>query len=140
MALLGLIPIIGPILEKIVNVVDKAVPDKDLATKLKADLEKEIAGFDYNLIEKEIEAKAQVLVAEISGQSWLQRSWRPILMLSITAIVVNNYILYPYLALFGIPATALELPDKLWNLMTLGVGGYIVGRTVEKGVETWKGK
>ena len=55
-------------------------------------------------------------------------------------IVANNYLIYPYLALLGIQATPLELPDKLWNLMTLGVGGYVAGRTGEKIIETWKGK
>lgn len=27
---------------------------------------------------------------------------------------------------------ALDLPDKLWALMEIGVGGYILGRTAEK--------
>ena len=61
-------------------------------------------------------------------------------MVSITAIVVNNYILVPYLQLFGLPAQILELPDKLWNLMTLGVTGYIAGRSGEKIVELWRKK
>ena len=26
----------------------------------------------------------------------------------------------------------LELPDKLFNLMTIGLGGYVVGRSAEK--------
>lgn len=82
--------------------------------------------------------QTQIIVAEATGQSWLQRNWRPMLMLSIVAIVVNNYILVPYMQLFGLPVTILELPEKLWNLMTLGVGGYIAGRTGEKMIETWK--
>lgn len=86
------------------------------------------------------ELQAKVLVAEISGGSWLQQNWRPILMLTIVAIVANNYIFVPYLQLFGLPALILDLPEKLWNLMTLGVGGYIAGRTGEKLIDTWKGK
>jgi len=84
--------------------------------------------------------QTQILIAELTGQSWLQRNWRPILMLTIVAIVANNYIFVPYLQLFGLPAIILDLPEKLWNLMTLGVGGYIVGRSGEKILETWKGK
>ena len=80
----------------------------------------------------------QVLIAEITGESPLQRNWRPILMLVIVAIVANNYIIVPYLQLFGLPAQLLELPEKLWNLMTLGVTGYIAGRTGEKIIENWK--
>jgi len=82
--------------------------------------------------------QAQVLIAEIRGQSWLQQNWRPCLMLTIVAIVANNYLLFPYLQLFGVPSLVLELPEKLWNLMTLGVGGYIAGRTGEKMIEAWK--
>jgi hypothetical protein len=34
----------------------------------------------------------------------------------------------------------LALPDRLWDLMTLGVGGYVVGRTGEKITQRWKEK
>jgi hypothetical protein len=84
------------------------------------------------------ELQSRVLIAEITGESWLQRNWRPILMLTIVAIVANNYIVVPYLALFGLTAQVLDLPEKLWNLMTLGVSGYIVGRSSEKIAEIFK--
>ena len=84
------------------------------------------------------EMQKQVLLAEITGESWLQRNWRPILMLVIVVIVANNYIIVPYLQLFSLPAKILDLPEKLWNLMTLGVTGYIAGRTGEKIADTWK--
>lgn len=112
-------------------------PEKqaEIRTKL-LDLEDKAARAD-NLYR---ELQSKVLIAEISGQSWLQQNWRPILMLTIVAIVANNYLVVPYLMLFGFPSLILELPEKLWNLMTLGVGGYIAGRTGEKMMETWKGK
>ena len=77
-------------------------------------------------------------MAEAKGESWLQRNWRPILMLTIVAIVANNYLIYPYLSLFTEKAMVLELPERLWNLMTLGVGGYIAGRSAEKIIDRWK--
>jgi hypothetical protein len=60
-------------------------------------------------------------------------------MLSIVAIIANNYLIFPYLSLFTDKAVILELPEKLYNLMTVGVGGYIVGRSAEKGLKIWKG-
>jgi len=82
--------------------------------------------------------QAEVVLAESRG-SWMQRSWRPILMLSIVAIIVNNYILFPYFSLFGLPATMLQLPEKLWSLMMIGVGGYVIGRSGEKIAKTkWR--
>lgn len=78
------------------------------------------------------EAQAKVIIAEAQGQSWLQRNWRPILMLTIVFIVANNYVIAPYISLFGYKSLALELPETMWNLMNIGVGGYIVGRSGEK--------
>jgi predicted MFS family arabinose efflux permease len=87
--------------------------------------------------EEQIKAQKEIIVAEIKN-GWLSRNWRPILMLTIVAIVANNYIVYPYLSMFTDNVKILSLPDKLWNLMQIGVGGYIVGRSGEKIIETWK--
>lgn len=85
-----------------------------------------------------LKSQMQVVLAEAAGESWLQRNWRPILMLTIVAIVANNYLIAPYLsAMFGVGLT-LPLPEALWNLMTLGVGGYIAGQTAERGISSWQ--
>lgn len=76
-----------------------------------------------------VKSKADIITAEAQGKSWLQRNWRPILMLSVVAILVNNYIVHPYLPE---AATSLELPDGLWGLLKIGVGGYVIGRSGEK--------
>ena len=54
-------------------------------------------------------------------------------MWSIILIVINNYIVAPYVGLF-IPDKQLylELPPAMWALMTVGTGGYIGARTIEK--------
>jgi hypothetical protein len=104
-------------------------------------LENEITSkvLDY---EKELlQSKTELVGAEIRGKSWLQRNWRPLLMLAVVAIIVNNYILFPYLSAFGVEeAQMLELPTGLWTLLTTGVGGYVVGRSGEKISENLKKK
>lgn len=137
MGIFSILPIIGPIVEKVTGIVDKAVTDKDLANKLKTELQTKLMTLDYSSVEKELEAQANIIVAESSG-NWLQRSWRPILMLTIVAIVANNYLIFPYLSMFTSKTVILDLPPKLYNLMSIGVGGYIVGRSGEKIVKTWK--
>jgi len=87
---------------------------------------------------KIVDSKKDIIVAEAKGESWLQRNWRPILMLVCIFIVANNFIFAPYLTAMGFKGITLDLPDALWNLMTLGVGGYIGGRSVEKVVDKWK--
>jgi hypothetical protein len=133
MGILGILPIIGPIIEKILGVVDQAVRDKDLAEKIKAELQMKLMTLDYSYLEKEIESKAKVLVAEAEGHSWLQRNWRPITMLVFVYIVAHNYIIAPIFGLGSLP-----IPPDMWTLLEIGIGGYVVGRSAEKIVKTWK--
>ena len=73
------------------------------------------------------------------SQSWLTTTWRPLLMMVVISIIAVNYLVFPIIAI-GYPEVmdnVLELPDQLWDLLTLGVGGYVVGRSGEKMVEKW---
>jgi len=127
--------LLAPLLGAINKVIDKVVPDKAEALRLQTALMQEIMT-NYR---EEMKNATEVVLAEAKGESYLQRNWRPILMLSIVAIVVNNYLLYPYLVLFGVPAVVLDLPPDLWSLMSIGVGGYVVGRSAEKIAESVRG-
>lgn len=130
----ALIPILGTILGK---VIDRAVPDQAEASRLRGQMLEIL--HTSNLAE--LEAQSQIILAEAQGASWLQRNWRPVLMLVVVAIIGNNYLLAPYInAMFGAGSVpVLDLPERLWDLMTLGVGGYVAGRSAEKIVQTWKG-
>jgi len=87
-------------------------------------------------IETLAQTQASVVLGEIQGKSWMQRNWRPLLMMICIIIIANNFIIAPYVAAFGGVSVALELPQQLWALMTIGVGGYIGGRTYEKKTQT----
>ena len=82
-------------------------------------------------------AQKDIIVAEATGHSWVQQSWRPITMLSFVFIIFWNFVLGPigtWLAAFvGGPAfPVLDLPTGLWATINVGLGGYITARTVEK--------
>lgn len=126
----GLGGFIGPVIASIFGVIDKAVLDKDAANAIKGKLQEMALAGDM----KELEAATSIIVAEAKG-SWLQRNWRPGFMVTFMIIVINNYLLFPW---FGVPM--LPLPPEMWELIKLGMGGYVVGRSVEKGIKTWKGK
>jgi hypothetical protein len=121
--------LIGPLLSGLLSVVDKAVEDKDQAALIKARLNEQVLNGGL----QELEAAAKIIVAEAQGESWLQRNWRPLLMVMFGVIIANNYLVVP---LFNTPAAL--IPPDMWDLLKLGVGGYVVGRTVEKGLKTWK--
>lgn len=84
-----------------------------------------------------VDAQKEIIIAEAKG-SWLQRSWRPVLMWMIMFIIAHNFILAPYLEHFFQFSLDLQLPDWMGNLLTIGVGGYIVGRSGEQIVTKWK--
>ena len=119
--------IAGPVVKGIFNIIDQTVEDKDQAARIKAN----IASQQNELIQTELKGAIDIILAQAKG-NWLQKSWRPLLMMSVMAIVVNNYILFPYLSMWTEKVVVLELPGGLWTLLTTGVGGYVVGRSGEK--------
>ena len=71
-----------------------------------------------------------VLVTELKGNK-LQKNWRPIVMLTFAFIIVCHYFFFPVLGLwYEMPV--LELPENFWGLLKIGLGGYVIGRSVEK--------
>jgi hypothetical protein len=130
MSFLSAIPIIGKVLEPVFNIIDKAVTDKDEANRLKAEIRMQMASQNHTELTKHLESATAIILAEAKG-GWLQRNWRPMLMLICIAIVAS---------MFTTKAVMLELPDKMWNLMILGVGGYVGGRSLEKIATTLKDK
>lgn len=87
---------------------------------------------------KELETMASVIMAESKSEHFLVAAWRPITMLTFVFIIANNYILYPYLSLFWESAPMLKIPPDLWDLLKLGIGGYIASRGVEKTMKEFK--
>lgn len=125
---------LGAVVGPLFGVIDKAVTDKDEANRLKQQIQSQLIDSRGSIVK----AQMEIILAEAQGESWLQRNWRPLLMITIVAIIANNYLLAPYLgAMFGV-GLQLELPERMWDLMTIGVGGYVTGRSVEKGIRSWK--
>jgi hypothetical protein len=77
-------------------------------------------GLDYE--QQQLETRARLVEAEAKGDSWLQRTWRPITMLTFLVLVVADQT--------GV--LAFRLAPEAWTLLQIGLGGYVVGRSVEK--------
>ena len=130
-----LLTVFAPILG---DVVKKIIPDSDKS----AEIEREIRLALLEHTDSLEKMRGEIVLAEAKSQHWLTASWRPLLMMVAIAIIAMNYLVFPIIAI-GYPTImnhVLELPDQLWNLLTLGVGGYIVGRSGEKMVDKWKDK
>ena len=82
-----------------------------------------------NLSVQIVQAQAEIIKTEANSKHKLAAIWRPILMLAF-----GFTILYSAIApAFGAPPVDMSgVPDRMWSLMTVGVGGYVGGRTIEK--------
>lgn len=87
-----------------------------------------------------IEQQASVVIAEAKGESKLQRNWRPIVMLMFAYIVAHNYIVAPVVQCFYSEFPMLPTPPDLWDLLKIGIGGYVIGRSAEKIARDWRKK
>jgi len=139
-----MLPIIGDLIQAGTNLIKEYFPP-DLSPSEKAKLQSGLAKIQNDLTQKvidysenEITQRVSVIKAEAEGDSWIQKSWRPITMLVFVFIIANNYILFPYIQLFGGTATTLDIPPDMWSLLKIGLGGYVVGRSVEKSVKAYK--
>lgn len=138
--MIGISQIIQGAISPVSDIITKLITKKEDRMLAEAELKRIQADLEKKLIEHQtntLNAQKEIIVAEVTG-SPMQRNWRPALMWVIILIIANNYLLAPilnnFIALFG-PSNllpVLELPDKLFNLMTIGLGGYVAGRTVEK--------
>jgi hypothetical protein len=137
--MIGISSIIAGIAKPFADVISKFVTRKEdliLAEaeikKIQNDLEKKIIDNQTNLLN----TQKELMLSEFNGTA-LQRNWRPVLMWVIVCIIGNNYLIAPIVnnaaAAFNVVLLPiLELPDHLFNLMTISLGGYVVGRSAEK--------
>ena len=74
----------------------------------------------------EFTARAEIVKTEAASSHWLAANWRPLTMLTFAGLIVARW--------FGWAAPNLSEAEylKLWSIVEFGLGGYGVGRSVEK--------
>lgn len=95
----------------------------EISSEKKAELEAQLLTLESDILK----VRANVIMSEASGKSWLQRSWRPITMLTFLVLVVlDSFNVLPF-----------RLSVEAWGLLKIGLGGYIIGRSAEGVARTW---
>lgn len=89
----------------------------------KLEAKAKISEIMLHALNKLYDARRDVLVAEMQG-NFLQKSWRPLTMLTFVCLLVLRW---TGLAEPNIP---LELETRLMDIIELGLGGYVIGRSV----------
>lgn len=131
MGLLDIFDPIGKLVKGVGDIIDNVSTTEEEKLAKKNELTALVNDFQSKVLEHEVaiaKQQASVILAEANGKSWLQRNWRPLLMVVFMSILVNNMILLPYVP--GVEP--LEFPAQFWVLLTVGVGGYITGRSYDK--------
>jgi len=133
--MLPALQIVAPLAKMLFSTVDKAVTDKDLAAKLKAELQIKL----METSAQEVKAAASIIEAEAKS-NWYVSGWRPTLMYVLIFILVWNYILGPFMMLLFKAQITFTLPGDVWTLLTVGLGGYTIGRSAESVARTMSNK
>jgi hypothetical protein len=78
----------------------------------------------------ELMGRAEIVKTEAASEHWLAANWRPLLMLTFGGLIVARW--------FGWAAPNLSEAEylKLWSIVELGIGGYVIGRSAEKVLPT----
>lgn len=126
---MGLLSFIGEIFTPAVKLIDNLHTSDQEKLTLRNELSKMQFEFQSKLLEYEtklMEAKSSVIVAEAKSGHAITATWRPITMLCFTGIIVARW--------FGLTDGAIspELEAQLFDIVKIGLGGYIVGRSGEK--------
>ncbi|MBU2492373.1 MAG: holin family protein [Bacteroidetes bacterium] len=130
---MGILNFLSGIVKPITDLIEGITTTDEERDKLKNELTKIENEFMSKALEYEgllLESQSKIIQAEAAGQSWLQRSWRPITMLTFLLLVICDS--------FGL--LSFRLNDEAWMLLKIGIGGYVIGRTGEKIVDKFRGK
>lgn len=115
----ALIPALAPILGSLIK---SRFPDPAEAAKVEAEMTAQLWQNAHQLNA----AAADIIKTEANSQHLLAAIWRPVTMIVFVGLIVARW--------FGWAAPNLSEAEylKLWSIVEFGLGGYVVGRSVEK--------
>ncbi len=115
----ALIPALAPIVGKVVA---NLFPDPAERAKAEAEALRQLLEHQGEIEQ----AAARIIQTEAASTHWLAANWRPLTMITFTALIVARWM--------GWVAPNLSEAEylKLWSIIEFGLGGYVVGRSVEK--------
>jgi hypothetical protein len=117
------------LLSGLVGEIGSVISTLSVSSKEKKQIEADLIAAVCRQEEELIRSRSAIIRAEAGG-NWLQRSWRPVVMLVFAAIVLVG-------TFFDLPILADT--SRFWDLLEIGIGGYVVGRSAEKITGHWKG-
>ncbi len=115
----ALLPALVPILGKALG---NLIPDASARAQAEAEIAKQLLASSAELER----AAGEIVLAEARSEHFLAACWRPILMLTFGGLIVARWLG------FSAPGISEAEVLKLWDIVQLGLGGYVIGRSAEK--------
>jgi hypothetical protein len=115
----ALLPALVPILGRALG---NLIPDPAVKAQAEAEIAKQLLASSAELER----AAGDIVLAEAKSEHFLAACWRPILMLTFGALIVARWLGY------SAPGISEAEVLKLWDIVQLGLGGYVIGRSAEK--------
>ena len=123
-------------IDTILSIVNKFVPDAKAQEEAKVAIERELT--------KQMELQAGIIRREAEYKGILGK-WRPITALVFVGMLVLHYLIYTivpaFIVYFDINAMIPQDPgysSELMEVIKFCLGGYLMSRSVEKGIRFWK--
>ena len=113
------------VLQNVIREIGDIVNRLSVSSREKQKIQEEIQSLVYRYKSELVREQSAAVGDEMRG-NWLQRSWRPLVMLTFAAVI-----------LIGTFTNISILSDtsRFWDLLEIGLGGYVVGRSGEKMAE-----
>lgn len=126
---MGVFDFISSIFKPVADLVDNVTTTDEERMSLNNALQTIENNVKMKTLELEAEllkAQSSIIIAEAQGESWIQRNWRPVTMLSFVSLTACHW-----LGLTPENLTEKEVIE-LMEIVKIGLGGYVVGRSAEK--------
>ena len=111
----ALVPILGDALKRL-------FPDAEARQRAEAELNAALLARAGEL-EK---AAADIIKTEAQSEHWLAACWRPLMMITFGILIVARWLGW------SAPGISEAEALKLWGIVEIGLGGYVIGRSAEK--------
>jgi len=125
---------IPAIIAAISGILNRIIPDPDKRLEAETEIQKALMQSQSTIYD----AMKSVMAADAQSESWLTRNARPIVVMWCLAMI-TWVVISP---VFGLQAGTISairaVPGDLWNLVMVGIGGYILAKSVTDAVRAVK--
>lgn len=117
--MIQLLGVLAPVIGK---ALDKVFPDTEKRELAKIEIMKQLESSASEIAQ----AAASIIKTEAASSHWLAANWRPLTMLTFVGLIVARWM--------GWAAPGMTEAEYIavYDMMKIGLGGYVVGRSVEK--------